>query len=84
LPPATPARLREELFARARQSEKSVHDHVRDADHLSRGFSRSHGDVPASTVIESTQPVIVEHSLYTNANGVIWAAGTDATGTRLP
>jgi hypothetical protein len=40
-------------------------------------------------VIESTQPVIVEHSLYTNslnpgANGVTWAAGTNATGTRLP
>jgi hypothetical protein len=36
------------------------------------------------TIIESTQPVIVEHSLYANANAVIWAAGTNATATRLP
>jgi hypothetical protein len=32
----------------------------------------------------STQPIIVERSLYTDANGVVWAAGTHATGTRLP
>jgi hypothetical protein len=32
----------------------------------------------------STQPIIVERSLYTDANGVVWAAGTNATGTRLP
>jgi hypothetical protein len=37
-----------------------------------------------SAIIESTQPVIVEHSLYANANGVVWAAGTNATGTPLP
>jgi hypothetical protein len=41
------------------------------------------------TIIESTQLVIVEHSLYANslnpgANGVIWAAGSNATATRLP
>ncbi len=36
------------------------------------------------TIIQSTQPVIVEHSLYANANGVIGAAGTNATATRLP
>ena len=34
--------------------------------------------------IESTQPIVVERSLYTNANGVTWAAGTNATATRLP
>jgi YVTN family beta-propeller protein/autotransporter-associated beta strand protein len=34
--------------------------------------------------IVSTQPIIVERSLYTDANGVVWAAGTNATGTRLP
>jgi YVTN family beta-propeller protein/autotransporter-associated beta strand protein len=32
----------------------------------------------------STQPIIVERSLYTDANGVTWAAGTNATATRLP
>jgi len=36
------------------------------------------------TVIESTQPVLVERSMYSDANGVTWAAGTNATGTRLP
>ena len=36
------------------------------------------------TLIESTQPIIVERSLYSNANGVTWAAGTNATATALP
>jgi hypothetical protein len=35
-------------------------------------------------LIESTHPIVVERSVYTNANGVIWAAGTNATATRLP
>jgi hypothetical protein len=34
--------------------------------------------------IESTQPIVVERSVYSNANGITWAAGTNATGTRLP
>jgi hypothetical protein len=34
-------------------------------------------------VIESTQYIVVEPSLYSNANGVIWAAGTNATGTPI-
>jgi hypothetical protein len=48
------------------------------------------GDVPEladesfGTVIEATQPVMVERSLYTDAGGVTWAAGTNATATRLP
>jgi autotransporter-associated beta strand protein/YVTN family beta-propeller protein len=41
-------------------------------------------DESFGAVIESTQPVIVERSLYTDANGVTWAAGTNATATRLP
>lgn len=36
------------------------------------------------TRIDSTQPIVVERSLYSNANGVIWAAGTNATATALP
>jgi YVTN family beta-propeller protein/autotransporter-associated beta strand protein len=36
------------------------------------------------TTITSTQPVIVERALYTDAGGVTWAAGTVATATRLP
>ena len=32
----------------------------------------------------STQPIVVERSMYTDANGVTWAAGTNATGTRIP
>jgi hypothetical protein len=34
--------------------------------------------------IESTQPIAVERSVYSNANGIFWAAGTNATATRLP
>ncbi len=41
-------------------------------------------DESFGTVIESTQPIIVERSMYTDANGVIWAAGTNATAARLP
>ena len=41
-------------------------------------------DEDFGTIIESTQPVIVERSMYSDANGVTWAAGTNATATRLP
>ncbi len=34
--------------------------------------------------IDSTPPIVVERSVYSNANGVTWAAGTNATATRLP
>jgi hypothetical protein len=36
------------------------------------------------TVIASTPPVMVERSFYSDANGVVWAAGINATATRLP
>jgi autotransporter-associated beta strand protein/YVTN family beta-propeller protein len=36
------------------------------------------------TTLTSTQPVIVERAMYADAEGVIWAAGTAATATRLP
>jgi hypothetical protein len=35
-------------------------------------------------VIESTQPIVVERSLYSNVGDIIWAAGSNATATRLP
>jgi hypothetical protein len=41
-------------------------------------------DESFGAAIESTQPIAVERAMYSNANGVIWAAGTSATGTRLP
>jgi len=41
-------------------------------------------DESFGTLIESTQPIVVERSMYSNANGVVWAAGTNATATRLP
>jgi hypothetical protein len=41
-------------------------------------------DEEFGAVIESTQPIVVERALYTNANGVIWAAGTNAAATPLP
>jgi hypothetical protein len=34
--------------------------------------------------ITSTQPIMVERAMYSDANGIIWAAGSNATGTRLP
>jgi hypothetical protein len=34
--------------------------------------------------IASTQPIAVERAMYSDANGVVWAAGTSATATRLP
>jgi hypothetical protein len=48
------------------------------------------GDVPElqdedfGAIVESTQPIAVERALYSNANGVTWAAGTNATATPLP
>ncbi len=47
-------------------------------------------DVPELTnenfgaVITADQPIAVERALYWDANGQIWAAGTNATATRLP
>jgi YVTN family beta-propeller protein len=35
-------------------------------------------------VIESTQPIVVERSMYADAGGIIWASGTSAPATRLP
>ena len=34
--------------------------------------------------IESTQPIMVERAMYSDANGQVWAAGTNATATRMP
>jgi YVTN family beta-propeller protein/autotransporter-associated beta strand protein len=41
-------------------------------------------DESFGAVLESTQPIVVERSVYSNANGVVWAAGTNATATPLP
>jgi YVTN family beta-propeller protein len=41
-------------------------------------------DEAFGAVIDSTQPIVVERSLYSNANGVTWAAGTNVTATPLP
>jgi hypothetical protein len=35
-------------------------------------------------LISSDQPIAVERALYWDANGQIWAAGSNATATRLP
>ena len=31
-----------------------------------------------------TTPIVVERAMYSNAGGVVWSAGTNATATRLP
>ena len=36
------------------------------------------------TIITSDQPIAVERAMYSNANGQVFAAGTNATATRLP
>jgi hypothetical protein len=41
-------------------------------------------DEPFGAIIEATQPIVVERSLYSNVAGVVWAAGTNATATPLP
>jgi hypothetical protein len=35
-------------------------------------------------IITSDQPIAVERSMYANANGQVWAAGTNAAGSPLP
>jgi hypothetical protein len=37
-----------------------------------------------SAVIEASAPIAVERAMYWNAGGVFWAAGTNATGARIP
>jgi hypothetical protein len=34
-------------------------------------------------IVTSTGPIVVERALYLNANGAVWSAGTNATGTPL-
>jgi hypothetical protein len=41
-------------------------------------------DEAFGAAIESTQPIAVERAMYSDATGVVWAAGTSATATRLP
>ncbi len=36
------------------------------------------------TVVTSDQPIAVERAVYWDANGQVWAAGTNATATPLP
>jgi YVTN family beta-propeller protein len=35
-------------------------------------------------IIQSTEPIAVERSIYSDAGGMTWAAGTNVTATRLP
>jgi hypothetical protein len=48
------------------------------------------GDVPElsnesfGAVIQSTQPIAVERSMYFDLNGMLWVAGTNATASALP
>jgi hypothetical protein len=41
-------------------------------------------DEEFGALVTSTQPIAVERAMYSDSNGVIWAAGSNATGTRLP
>jgi hypothetical protein len=41
-------------------------------------------DESFSALVSADRPIIVERAMYSNADGVIWAAGTNATGTPIP
>ena len=41
-------------------------------------------DETFGAVIVSSQPIAVERAMYGNAGGQVFAAGTNATATRLP
>jgi hypothetical protein len=34
--------------------------------------------------IDSDQPIFAERAMYSNANGIFWAAGSNATATAVP
>ena len=50
-------------------------------------FGAAVADSRMGVLVESLgttpQPIVVERAMYTNAGGRIWAAGTNALGTRL-
>ncbi len=62
---------------------------VRAASRLNVAISGPGGDVPElvdenfGAIITSDQPIAVERSMYANANGLVWAAGTNAAGSIL-
>ena len=41
-------------------------------------------DEAFATIIQSTQPIVVERSVYLDVGGATWAAGTNATASPLP
>jgi hypothetical protein len=41
-------------------------------------------DESFGTVIEATGPLFAERSMYADSLGIVWAAGSSATGARLP
>jgi hypothetical protein len=41
-------------------------------------------DEAFGAIIDSSRPIVVERAMYSNANGITWAVGTNATATRLP
>jgi hypothetical protein len=42
------------------------------------------GDETFATVVDATQPIVVERAMYGSPNGQVFGSGTNATGTRLP
>jgi hypothetical protein len=62
---------------------------VKAASRFNVAIAGANSDVPElidesfGARIDATQPIVVERSVYSNANGVTWAAGTNATATPL-
>jgi hypothetical protein len=60
------------------------------ASRVNVAIAGARSDVPElagesfGALIEAMQPIVVERSMYNNANGTVWAAGTNATATPLP
>jgi hypothetical protein len=42
------------------------------------------GAFSADIQVLNFQPIAVEKAMYWNADGVVWAAGTNVTATRMP
>ena len=48
------------------------------------GPARMRDFLPLRSLIKAGVPVVVERAMYSDADGVQWAAGTNAVATRLP
>lgn len=41
-------------------------------------------DESFGVAIAADQPIVAERAMYSNAGGIVWAAGSNATATAIP